>query len=398
MIYFCFGEFTNNCESRKYNIKMHTSDRKTVNRNSGYLSVKRSITTNNFYPNNKMNITVFSFDNKETACAHLRLISPISKLKNQVNLTWANDYIHSENHNILASIMHSDLIIIQRFFPNKNTDALIEILSKTKIPIIYETDDLLLDIPKYNQHQKISSQIRAFLLKTISLSTAITVSTPRLKEYYSKYHSNVHVLPNLLDAKIWLPFSKKKRKDTITIGYAGTPDHTNDLMLLDKILPIIFKKFGTSVNFHFLGCKTELLSKLPNFKFTPLQPNYASYATTLINSDIDIGLAPLHDNQFNCCKSNIKWLEYSICGIAGIYSDLAPYNPYVEHRKTGLLVENNDFDSWIENIALLIDNPKLRISIAAQAKEKVLSNYLCDKKYNIYHETWTNTSILKQKI
>lgn len=345
-----------------------------------------------------MNITVFSFDNKDTACAQLRLISPIAKLKNQVNLTWATDYIDNENHDIVASIVRSDLIIIQRFFPNKNTEALLEILSKTKIPIIYETDDLLLDIPKYNQHQKISSQIRAFLLKTISFATAITVSTPKLKEYYSKYHNNIHVLPNLLDAKIWLPSSKKKHKDTITIGYAGTPDHTNDLMLLDTILPIILKKFDTSINLHFLGCKTELLSKLPNFKFTPLQPNYASYATTLINSDIDIGLAPLHDNQFNCCKSNIKWLEYSICGIAGIYSDLAPYSPYVEHRKTGLLVKNNDIDSWIESIALLIENFNLRKSISAQAKAKVLSNFLCDKECNIYHEAWINTSILKQNL
>ena len=82
----------------------------------------------------------------------------------------------------------------------------------------------------------------------------------------------------------------------------------------------------------------------------------------------------LKTSPFNRCKSNIKWLEYSACGIAGIYADLPPYNTTIEHGTTGLLAGSNP-DQWFSAIDLLIKNPELRRSIAANARRSVLSEY-----------------------
>ncbi|MFW6311524.1 MAG: hypothetical protein ACOC1K_04740 [Nanoarchaeota archaeon] len=50
--------------------------------------------------------------------------------------------------------------------------------------------------------------------------------------------------------------------------------------------------------------------------------------------NIDIGLAPLLDHDFNNSKSNIKALEYTAAGIPGIYSKMKPYENMKNSFKT----------------------------------------------------------------
>jgi glycosyltransferase involved in cell wall biosynthesis len=94
------------------------------------------------------------------------------------------------------------------------------------------------------------------------------------------------------------------------------------------------------------------------------------------------------NNRFNSCKSNITWLEFSACGIAGIYSDLTPYNSCIRSGQTGLFAGNSNED-WFNVIDLLVTNPSLRRDIARQARQEVLSNYsLASSKLGLYEETY----------
>jgi len=44
---------------------------------------------------------------------------------------------------------------------------------------------------------------------------------------------------------------------------------------------------------------------------------FDAYPMRLAGLRLDIGLAPLIDNEFNHCKSKIKYFEYSIVKAAG---------------------------------------------------------------------------------
>jgi len=63
---------------------------------------------------------------------------------------------------------------------------------------------------------------------------------------------------------------------------------------------------------------------------------------------------PLVDHPFNTQgKSDLKFLDYSMMGIATIASDRHPYNLTIKHGKNGLLV-GDDPQEWLDAIYLLI--------------------------------------------
>lgn len=103
---------------------------------------------------------------------------------------------------------------------------------------------------------------------------------------------------------------------------------------------------------------------------------------------IDISVGPLADNDFNKCKSNIKWLESSMAGAAFIGSNVYPYEMSIKHGKTGFIAKTKN--QWVKYISWLIDDDGRRNEMAKAAKEEVL------KKYNL--ETNTDWKDFYEKI
>ena len=70
------------------------------------------------------------------------------------------------------------------------------------------------------------------------------------------------------------------------------------------------------------------------------------YPEKLASLGLDLALAPLEDNLFNRCKSNLKFLEYGACGYPVIASDIECY------RGSGLPVTlvKNRYRDWLEAI------------------------------------------------
>ena len=91
-------------------------------------------------------------------------------------------------------------------------------------------------------------------------------------------------------------------------------------------------------------------------------------------SKFDIGIAPLEDNDFTKCKYFNKYLEYTLSGIIGIYSNVEPYLFVVRDGINGLLADNNS-KSWEEKLTLAIKDRNVRISCAKNAQYHVSSNF-----------------------
>jgi glycosyltransferase involved in cell wall biosynthesis len=99
----------------------------------------------------------------------------------------------------------------------------------------------------------------------------------------------------------------------------------------------------------------------------------------------DIAIAPLEENAFNQCKSDLKFLDYSALGFAGIYSRVAPYERTVRHLETGYLVDNTP-ESWLEALNVLLDDDKLRRGIAAEAQRYVFEKRTLKQCARIWQE------------
>ena len=77
----------------------------------------------------------------------------------------------------------------------------------------------------------------------------------------------------------------------------------------------------------------------------------------------DILIAPLDRSRTSMSKCPIKYLDYSIAGAAGVYSDMPPYSQTIADGKTGLLVRGDDAASWAAAIVAADRRRGLRRSI-----------------------------------
>jgi len=110
--------------------------------------------------------------------------------------------------------------------------------------------------------------------------------------------------------------------------------------------------------------------------------SYWRYLQRLNDLEIDIGLIPLADNEFNRCKTDIKWVEYSTLGIPAVISDVPVYYE-AKSRGLGVMV-SNDPAAWYNAIVDLIENPEKRYSIGQAAREYILKNRIIEKHVHKY--------------
>jgi processive 1,2-diacylglycerol beta-glucosyltransferase len=81
-------------------------------------------------------------------------------------------------------------------------------------------------------------------------------------------------------------------------------------------------------------------------------------------------MAPLEDDTFTRCKSDLKYLDYAALGIPGVFSDVRPYRDTVRHRETGLLAANDE-KAWSDALEEIVSDDALRAQLAEAAKGEV---------------------------
>ena len=164
----------------------------------------------------------------------------------------------------------------------------------------------------------------------------------------------------------------------IKIGYFGTLTHDADIELIHNVilrLKDIFSKKGITILFEIVGASLDEKSDWFHIKKIPYYPMSMKifYDWLGKNADWDIGIIPLVNNNFNKCKSELKYIEFSALGVPVVASDMNVYNEAIEDGVTGFLANNED--EWVDKLSLLIDDPTLRNGIVNNAQEDILKNY-----------------------
>ena len=325
-----------------------------------------------------LKIVVYSSNNPDDACGYLRIQAPLEVNGDTLSGLWGarRERKLFFRRTVLDETLidAADIILVQRSLPRRSTRAVLDKILNSGKPVVFEIDDLLVAPPADHPYRrKIANKI-PYIVDVMRRASAVTVTTGPLREAMREYNNNIHILPNLLDERLWNRPPVERNSDRLVVAFGGTKSHLNDLKILEEPLAYIADKYRGKVTFRLAGVATGKLATLPGLQFIKFTSSYQHYARELQTSDIDIALVPLEDNLFNRCKSNIKWLEYSACGIAGIYANLSPYSDCIEHGKTGLLADAGS-DGWIAALELLIGDADKRREIAREAREKVLSSY-----------------------
>lgn len=220
-------------------------------------------------------------------------------------------------------------------------------------------------------------------------SDLVSCTTEELRSEFLKINQNVAVLPNVIDFAFF-PQGVKMEKNEIRIGWQGGSSHYEDLYMIHKPLETILRKYP-NVKFVYFGDMRfkGLFKNCPEnqIEYHPWVAHNA-YPFKLALLNLDIGLCPLVDNQFNRNKSAIKWMEYSAMGFMSIVSGIPPYSPVVKDGETALMVKSQDDSEWLHWLELAINNPKTRAEIARNAYEDVKKNHNADTKAHLWYEAY----------
>jgi glycosyltransferase involved in cell wall biosynthesis len=339
-------------------------------------------------------IVFYSAYDEAYAIEHLRITAPFSAAGIEI-INGVQDGI--VNPDLAAD---GDAVIFQREFP-KNVLVYDQIIANARAAgkfIFYELDDLLFQLPENHPERKQELYNDALLPMITALVDAdlVLVPTEELKNVADNFNPNVIVLPNYLDDTIWhLRAPRDSSNDQLVrIGYMGSNSHTPDLALIASALIDILEKYDGKVQLDVWGTPLpEKLSDVEGINWYPSPTNnYRDFVKFFQTLDFDIAIAPLADNLFNRCKSNLKFLEYSANGVPGVYSRISPYESVIEDGVNGFLAGNEV--EWSNNLSKLIEDAILRQEMALAAQLEVSDNWLLSKNIRSWPDIFdklTNT-------
>ena len=260
-------------------------------------------------------------------------------------------FLNEESYKNLAP----DIVVLSESTDYKQIESIAQYRkTNRKNFIVYDINDLLIDVPESNiHHSSIPKDIGERIKQAIKHVDAISVTTEPLKDALKrKYHfKDIRVVPNMIPRPVFdLVRPSRQPHDKPRIGWAGGISHGGDTSIIQHIADLL----GDTVTWVFFGMMPEGMGGRTNVEFIQPVP-MTHYYQALASMNIDVAIAPLEDNAFNMCKSNLKLIEYGLLDVPVIASDLYPYQ-----CNSGAILLPNQAYLWAEAIRDATDAGGLR--------------------------------------
>lgn len=336
------------------------------------------------------------------SCYYVRCLQPL-----QAN-GWDGDKIslysqRATPENMIKGAMQADIIVFHRPIKEEMYEAAV-LLKQAGKKIVMDNDDTYransgVPVQMFGKDRANLDTAIGFIDKQLKkfaeLADLVTVTTEFLKREYQEYCTNVVVLPNCVDPFDWEEPTKNdtgKTRILITGSVASNKDYENIIPLLDKLkerddvqiilqaLPADKPDLKETREMY----KPELdFWKQYNVEWYPFMSltEYLEFIPTL---KADIMLIPRHDNYFNRCKSNLKFLEASMAKMATVAQSFPDGNsPYEtnEYDAQHMILATTPED-WTNKVLDLLDN-KEKIDILKEKAHEYVSNW-----YNINNNAY----------
>jgi len=284
-----------------------------------------------------------------------------------------DNYIQEFTH--LVSI--SDVVVCQSVHTTKFGCFIPSCkLTHPHVPWLMECDDHPFAVEACNPSYRYTgpgSAIEQDIFDQCSDSDGIITSTDYLKDVFHSYSPETHVVPNAIDFNIWDKVKRPEKKDIIRIGWAGGSGHSKDLEIVYKPLIKILDKYP-NVRVTFMHGPADYNLNHERFEnFHNSWSNILEYPNSLGGLGFDIGIAPLHDSEFNRAKSNLRYLEYSAFSIPTVASNCEPFKKTILDGENGFIARTSQ--DWVDKLSALIENPELRVRMGHNAYDLVKTKF-----------------------
>jgi GT2 family glycosyltransferase len=312
-------------------------------------------------------------------CGHYRVMQPHRALREQ-------GLIEGDVAPLLLSVVDlerydPDVIILQRQITDERLESMRRMGAFSRAFKIYELDDYLPNLPLKSVHREgMPKDILKSLRRGFSLVDRMVVSTEALAEAYAGMHHDIRVVENRLPLDWWQGLGGKRRAGSRPrVGWAGGISHTGDLELIADVV----KELAGEVEWVFFGmCPDRLRPYISEF-----HPGVQieSYPQALARLNLDLALAPVEQNLFNECKSNLRLLEYGACGFPVICSDVRCY----QGDALPVTRVKNRFRDWVDAIRSHINDLDAAARAGDDLRAAVLGGWMLEgENLEAWRKAW----------
>lgn len=267
----------------------------------------------------------------------------------------------------LLTIYKYDLIWIEKELFPWIPVVIEKILPIVGIPYMVDYDDAIFH--NYDQHSK---KIVRLLLgnkipKVMKNATLVTVCNSYLeKKAIDSGAKKIDIIPTVIDLDRYQPIYDSYKKE-FKIGWIGTPKTEKYLIELVHV----FTRLSKFIDFKLIVIGGKNF-KTTNFKYEILPWSEDREVEYL--KQIDIGIMPLSDSQWEKGKCGYKLIQYMACGKPVVASYVGMNCEIIENDINGYLVKSED--EWISSFQNL-ENRTKRIEMGKNARK------LVEKKYSL---------------
>lgn len=253
-------------------------------------------------------------------------------------------------------IERSDVVVLIRPH-NYLSQKIAEQAKKCGCFIVFFMDDDLFNLPKSMPSMPWR---RRSLERNLKISNVILSSSQYIvNKYKERTEDNrgtvAHTVISQEELRM-IPRWDTVCHDPIKLVFAAGGNHEGLFYeFVEPMLTELDRKYGEMLSLTFVGThpeidKTQYSMEITYQRSMPL----LEYRDYMRKQKFDIGFAPLNDDSFSKCKYFNKFIEYTMAGVVGIYSNCEPYTFVIKDGFNGKLAENTP-QSWLECVCELMD-------------------------------------------
>jgi hypothetical protein len=270
----------------------------------------------------------------------------------------------------------ADFVIFSRY-SGPYASTIVDWARRSCVPIIYQIDDDLLNVPRSLGERKHAYHNAPERLSTVrnllGAADLVYVSTEVLRQRLLDRFPDLPAVAGPINAS-GAVLNEPAGGEARVLGYMASADHLPNLqMVLPAIVDLLDRH--PHLSFELFG-SIPVPEELARFgdrvhRMAPLA-DYEAFLEALAERRWQIGICPLVATEFNLAKSNNKWIEYTSLGIAVIASAGTIYDDCCADG-CGLLAQ--DLDDWALALERLVGDNAGRVAMVGRAQRKLECEY-----------------------
>ena len=251
-----------------------------------------------------------------------------------------------------------DVIFINRdLLPETRIGFLEPLLCRANPRVIFDLDDAIFLGSRESKLRRILPYV-----------AAVTAGNEHLANFARGLHPDVTILPTVVDTDYFRPCSSRPA-GPLRVGWTGSREPMKDY------LPMVREAICDLANRHPMEfvviCDKEPAFSWPNITVRYIPWHAATEVEDLWN--IDVGLMPLPDGDFERCKCGTKAILYMAAGIPAVVSPVGVNREIVTHGETGFHCSTRR--DWYSSLEALVCDLNLRRRMGAAGRRRAVAGY-----------------------